>query len=153
MRREHTRVISRTHTHTHTHIHTHTHTHTHIYIYIYIELCIYLWPIVFAKGSGDKALIPGRVIAKTQKWHLIRPYLILSIIRYVSKVKWNNPEKGEHPAVHFGVVAIEKGAFESPPTTISNITKFIYMYICIYDSDCVFSKNFRENKSYIVSIS
>ena len=32
------------------------------------------------------------------KWYLIPPCLTLSNIRYVSKVKWNNPEKGIAPS-------------------------------------------------------
>ena len=37
---------------------------------------------VFANGPGDRSSIPGRVRPKTQKWYLIRPCLILSIIKY-----------------------------------------------------------------------
>ena len=36
---------------------------------------------VFANSPGDQSSIPGRVIPKTQKWHLIPPCLIHSIIR------------------------------------------------------------------------
>ena len=36
---------------------------------------------VFAYGLGDRSSIPGRVIPKTQKWHLTSPCLTLSIIR------------------------------------------------------------------------
>ena len=36
-----------------------------------------------------------------------------------------------HPPLHLGVVAIEKGAFGSPTTKVSNFT-FIYIYIYIY---------------------
>ena len=32
------------------------------------------------------------------KWYLIPPYLTLSNIRYVSRVKWNNPGKGVAPS-------------------------------------------------------
>ena len=43
--------------------------------------------------------IPGRVIPKTfKKWYLILPCLTLSIIRYLSKVKWSNPGKGVVPS-------------------------------------------------------
>ena len=63
---------------------------------------------VFANGPGDLGSIPGRVIPKT----LIPPCLTLSILRYVSRVKWSNPGKGVAPNhVHISVVAIEKGAF------------------------------------------
>ena len=54
---------------------------------------------VFTNGSGDWGSIPDRVIPKTfKKWYLIPPYLTLSIIRYVSRVKWSNPEKGVAPS-------------------------------------------------------
>ena len=42
--------------------------------------------------------IPGRVIPKTLKWFLIPPCLTLSIIRHVSRVKYNNPGKGVVPS-------------------------------------------------------
>ena len=66
---------------------------------------------VFANGPGDLGSIPGRV--RLLKWYLKPPCLTLSNIRYVSRVKWNNPRKG--------VVAIEKGAFLSPSTTVTNL--------------------------------
>ena len=54
---------------------------------------------VFANGPGDRGSIPGRVIPKTlKKWYLIPPCLTLSIIRYVSRVKWSNPGKGVVPS-------------------------------------------------------
>ena len=48
---------------------------------------------VFANDPGDRGSIPGQVIPKLKKWYLIPPCLTLSIIRYGSRVKWNNPEK------------------------------------------------------------
>ena len=53
---------------------------------------------VFATGPGDLGSIPGRVIPKTLKWYLIPPCLILSNIRYVSRVKWSNLGKGVAPS-------------------------------------------------------
>ena len=50
------------------------------------------------------------------------PCLTLSIIRYVSRVKWSNPGKGVAPPLHLGVVAIEKGAFGSPSTKVAYFT-------------------------------
>ena len=34
-----------------------------------------------ANGPGDLGSIPGRIIAKTQKWYLMLPCLTLSIIK------------------------------------------------------------------------
>ena len=53
----------------------------------------------FANGPEDRGSIPGRVIPKTfKKWYLIPLCLTLSIIRYVSRVKWSNPGKGVAPS-------------------------------------------------------
>ena len=49
---------------------------------------------VFANGPGDLGSLSGRVIQKLKKWYLLPPCLTLSYIRYVSRVKWSNPEKG-----------------------------------------------------------
>ena len=56
--------------------------------------------------------------------HLVPPCLTLSKVRYVSRVKWSNPGKGVAPP-RLGVVAIEKGAFWSPSTTVANFTTFM----------------------------
>ena len=49
---------------------------------------------MFTNDPGDPSSFSSRVIPKTQKWYLIRPCITLSIIRYVSRVKWSNPRKG-----------------------------------------------------------
>ena len=77
---------------------------------------------VFANGPGNLGLIPGRVIPKTLKKVLDTSCLTLSNIRYISRVKWGNPGKGVCPPLHLSVVAIEKGAFWSPSTTVANFT-------------------------------
>ena len=62
----------------------------------YICIKSIYWPIgpvggVFANDPGDMGrVIPQRLL----KWYLIPPCLSLSNIRYVSRVKWNNPMKG-----------------------------------------------------------
>ena len=66
---------------------------------------------VFANGPRDRGSVQGRVILKTRKWYLAPPCLTFSFIRYVSRVKCNNPEKRVPPYLHLCVVAIEKGAF------------------------------------------
>ena len=53
---------------------------------------------VFSKDQGDRVFNPGLSHTKTQNWYLIRPCLTLSIIRYVSRVKWSNPGKGVVPS-------------------------------------------------------
>ena len=37
-------------------------------------------------------------------------------------LKWSNPGNGEAPPLHLGVVEIEKGAFGSPSTKVTNFT-------------------------------
>ena len=43
-------------------------------------------------------------------------------MRLGSRVKWSNPGNGVEPSQHLGIVALEKGAFESPSTTGANFT-------------------------------
>ena len=50
---------------------------------------------VFLSNTNNLCII----IPKTfKKWYLIPPCLTLSIIRYVSRVKWSNPGKGVAPS-------------------------------------------------------
>ena len=42
----------------------------------------------------------------------------------------NNPEKRVAPSLHLGVVAIEKGAFGSPLTTVVNFTYLQLSEVC-----------------------
>ena len=62
-------------------------------------------------------------------------YYFLNLL-YDSTCDWTSVSRtvGEHwaiqwkekrPSLHFGVVAIEKGAFGSPSTTVANFTYFI----------------------------
>ena len=53
---------------------------------------------VFANDLGDMGSIPGHVIPKTLKMIRDAPCLILSNIRYISRVKWSNPGKGLAPS-------------------------------------------------------
>ena len=53
-----------------------------------------------------------------KRWYLIPPCLALSIIRYGSRVSESIQGKEWHPSLHFSVVAIEKGAFGLPLTTV-----------------------------------
>ena len=107
-------IHTKTHTHTHAHscvrrkkeihspiqIETETQTHTHTHAGRLIRkhrnaiMTMRLMSRVFTNGQGDRGSIPCRVIPKTQKWYLIHPCLTLSIIRYVSRVKWSTPGKG-----------------------------------------------------------
>ena len=67
---------------------------------------------VLVNGLGDRGSFPGQDSKKC---------LTLSIIRYASRVSGRIQGKELHPPLNLGVVAIEKGAFESP--------NYIYIYI------------------------
>ena len=90
-----------------------------IYIYIYIDDVKCMWEMLLLKKftdhkktsnfriyeylhaqcPGDLGSISGRVKPKTlKKWYMIPPCLTLSIIRYVSRVKWSNSGKGVAPS-------------------------------------------------------
>ena len=48
------------------------------------------------------------------------------------KGKVEQSREKSSPALHLGVVAIEKGAFRSPSTKVANFTYYLYIYIYIY---------------------
>ena len=62
--------------------------------------CIALVGRVFANGPCVRGSIPGRVKLKIFffKWYLIPPFLTLSIIRHLSRVKWSNPGERVAPS-------------------------------------------------------
>ena len=98
---------------------------------------------MFPNGPGDLASTSVRVIPKTQKMVLDATLLNTQHYKVRIKVKWSNPEKGVAPTLHLGVVAIEKGAFELPSTTVAKFTfyyDYIYMYIYIYIYACVVNR-------------
>ena len=98
------------------------------------------------------------------KWYLMPPCLTLSIIRHVSRVKWCNPGKGVASSpLHLGVVAIEKGAFRPPSTTVANFTDKlttrkeknkwgIFSWVGLDDTfkaeNCIFSIGLRANGKF-----
>ena len=67
-------------------------------------------------------------------------------VRRKGKVEQSR-EKREHPPLHLGAVAIEKGAFWSPSTTV---TYFIFSYFKIFP--CNFDKyiRYREQVNVIL---
>ena len=91
-----------------------------------------MWVKVFGNCPGDLCSIPGRVIPRTQKMVLDASFLNIQHykVRIKGKVEQSR-EKSSAPPIHLGVVAIEKGGFGSPSTTVANFTYMVYM---IYDS-------------------
>ena len=92
-----------------------------VIIIINIILCVHTHTSPMAWGS-----IPGWVIQKTKKkWYLIPLCLTLSIIRYLSGVKWSNPRKGVAPSATPWCSNYWKG---SPSTTVSQLM-YIYIFL------------------------
>ena len=96
-----------------------------ILLYIY-NRPIFLIGRVCAGGAEDQGSIPGWVIPKTQK--IVLDNFLLNTQHYKVHIKG----KVEHPPLHLGVVAIEKGAIESPSTSVVNFSLSLSLYIYIY---------------------
>ena len=79
---------------------------------------------VFAYGLGDRGSILGRVILKTLK--MVLDTYLLNNQHYKVRIKGSGAiqGKGLRSLLHLGVVAIEKGAFRSPSTTVANFTYY-----------------------------
>ena len=77
---------------------------------------------MFANGPGDRGSNSKSSHTKDSK--MVLDATLLSFLHYMVriKIKWSNPEKGVCPLLHLGVVAIEKGAFGSPSTKVTNFT-------------------------------
>ena len=77
---------------------------------------------MFANGPEDRDSIPGRVIPKTQKMELDASMFNTQHhkVQIKGKVDQFRERGSKHSSLHLGVVAIEKGAFGSPSTTVSN---------------------------------
>ena len=82
---------------------------------------------VFTNGPGDWSSIPIWVILKTQKKVLDALLLNTQYHKVWIKGEWSNLEKGVALSLHFGVVAIKKGTFESPSTAVSHLI-LTYMF-------------------------
>ena len=68
-----------------------------------------------------------KLYKRLKKWYLIPPCLTLSIIRYVSRVKWSNSGKGVVPSPTLRCCSYWKGSFRSPSTTIANFTTYFIL--------------------------
>ena len=87
-----------------------------------IRLPLTQW-LVFANGSGDRGSISGWVIPMTQKMELDASLVNTQHYKVGIKGKVEQPiEKEQRPPLHFGVSAIEKGAFWSPPIKVAKFT-------------------------------
>ena len=89
---------------------------------------------LFANGPGDRVSIPGRVIPKTLK--MLLDTFLLNTQHYEVRIKGKVEQSRERSStlLHLGVVAIEKGAFRSPSTTVTiyTFTYFDYNHNFLY---------------------
>ena len=108
--------------------HTRTRTHTH-----------WLSSRVFDCGPGDRGSISGWVILK--KWYLIPPCLTLSIIRFVSRVKWSNTGKGVASSSTPRCSSYWKGSFRLALDYGRKIHFYIYKPTKTADHSDIFSNN------------
>ena len=83
---------------------------------------------VFANGPGDQGSVPGCVIPKIFK--MVLDTSLLNTQQYKVRIKSKMGQSWERgstlPYTHLSVVAIEKGAFWSPLSTVTNFT-FVYL--------------------------
>ena len=92
-----------------------------LFWYTYLEVHtspLAKWLECTPNGQGSNQ---GRITPKTffnGTWYLLDSHHYKVLI----KGKWSNPGKGVVPSPHISVVAIEKGAFGSPLTTVRQHT-------------------------------
>ena len=75
----------------------------------------------YTNSPGDWGSIPGRVIPKTEK--MVLDAALLNTQHYKVRIKGKveqSREKSSAFPLHLGVVAIEKGAFRSPSTKVTD---------------------------------
>ena len=80
---------------------------------------------MFANGSGDLGSIPGQIIPKTLKMELNTS--LLNTQQYKVRIEVKVEQYRENSS-SFSVLAIEKGAFWLPLTTVANFTYYKGIY-------------------------
>ena len=74
--------------------------------YMCVCVCVFMYKqdltflVVECLPIGQETGVQSQVESyqRLKKWYLIPPYLTLSIIRYILRVKWSNPGKGVVPS-------------------------------------------------------
>ena len=87
------------------------------------------WVECSPNSPGDLGSILGRIIPKTLK--IVLDTSLLNTQQYTVRIKSKveqSRERSSPPPLHFGVVAIEKGAFWSPTLLLLHISLFIVTY-------------------------
>ena len=103
---------------------------------LYLDWCsiCFGYCLSMARETGIQSQVESYQGLK--KWYLMPTCLTLSIITFGSRVNRAIQGKEEHPNLHFSVVAMEKGAYGSPSTTILQLI-YIYIYVCVCVCVCV----------------
>ena len=92
-----------------------------IYLFGVFFPLIGLMSKVFGTGPGDLGSIPGQIIPKTQK--IVLDVALLNTQHYKVRIKGKVEQSKEwSSAPHLSVIAIDKGALESPSTKVANFT-------------------------------
>ena len=97
--------------------------------------------MLVAREVGVQSQVESYQRLKTS--YLIHPFLALSIIKYVSRVKWINLGKRMELSLQIGVVTVEKTSFGSLSTMVvsnlytTNVNLYIYIYIYMCVCVCV----------------
>ena len=89
-------------------------------------------------GPEDLGSIPGRVIPKTQK--MVLDASLLNTEHYKVRIKGKVVQSRERSfalPLHLGVVAIEKGAFGSPSTMVTNFTLLTSKLVVLKIWNCI----------------
>ena len=97
---------------------------------------------VFSNSSGDHGSILCRVIPKTQK--MVLDAALLSTQHYKVRSKGKVEQSWEWRRIFPGVVAIEKGAFVSPSSKVTNLL-YICVCVCVCVRVCVYPVYFHSN--------
>ena len=84
---------------------------------------------VFANGLSGLGSIPGRVIPKTRKMVLDTALLNTQQYKVCIKVKVEQSRERSSVLPCICIVAIEKGAFWSPLTTVANFILLVFISI------------------------
>ena len=93
---------------------------------------------VFTNGPGDLAQSLVASYQRLSKGYLIPPFLTLSNIRYISRVKWSNPGKGVAPSPTPRCSSYWKGSLLVTLNYGRQLyLLYIYIYIYIYKWVCV----------------
>ena len=98
----------------------------------YQSIGLVVEPLPMARETGVQSQVES--YQRLKKQYLIPPCLTLSIIRYISTVKWSNPGKGVMPSVTPRCSSYLKGSFQVAIDYNCQLNFFIIsiVFICIY---------------------